>query len=113
MTKTDKKKDKQIREILTVVCEIALESYPGFKWLTHRVNYKRFPDSLSIICVFATREQVSALRVHNHDKILCELIKEKLLSDNVIVKDIFQHVSFDSEESCWAENNGRWSERLY
>ena len=44
MTKTDKKRDKAIREALTKACEIALQRNDGFQWLTHEVDYKRFPS---------------------------------------------------------------------
>lgn len=45
MRKTDKKTDNKLREVLTGVCDDALEEFAGFKWLTHLVNYDDFPKS--------------------------------------------------------------------
>ena len=52
MRKTDKKIDNNIRNVLNKVCEQALIEVNGFVWLTHQVNYDKFPASLSVICVF-------------------------------------------------------------
>ncbi|WP_194756662.1 hypothetical protein [Aliidiomarina indica] len=52
MRKTDKKLDNQIVKALTGVCEASKNDVSGFDWLTHEVNYQRFPDSLVITLVF-------------------------------------------------------------
>ena len=108
MRKTDKKIENALRGALTEACEIALEQHEGFVWLTHFVNYKKFPGTLSIVCVFDTNEQLS--KANNDD--LCAIIKDKLASINIEIQDIRQHVSFDSEENCEKENNGNWQERF-
>ena len=87
---------------------MALESHEGFMWLTHLVNYKNFPDSLSIVCVFDTNEQLAKA----NDEALRTIIQQKLASIDISLKDIRQHVSFDTEENCERENNGKWHERL-
>lgn len=52
MRKTDKHRERQIIDALNTVCERALErSLPGFTWLTHHVDYQRFPNSLSVFCI--------------------------------------------------------------
>ena len=108
MRKTDKKIDNALREALTEVCDLALEEYEGFTWLTHFASYDHFPDSLSIVCVFDTNEQLEKA----NDQSFRAAIKEKLASMNVRIKDIRQHVSFDTEENCKRENNGNWHERF-
>lgn len=72
MTKTDKKKDKLIRELLTDVCESEKQGVTGFMWLTHQVNFKQFPQSLIISCAFSdveskqlAKEDGSMLRLTN------------------------------------------------
>ncbi|MFC5080319.1 hypothetical protein VTH8203_03634 [Vibrio thalassae] len=55
MRKSDKKIDKLIREVLTKVCEDTLKGYDGFIWVTHRVEFSSFPQSLKITCVFETK----------------------------------------------------------
>ncbi|GHD32080.1 Fis family transcriptional regulator [Parahalioglobus pacificus] len=112
MRKTDRKTDKRIREALTEVCDIALNEVEGFAWLTHLVNYQSFPDSLSVVCVFANKiDLLSALSSHK-DHFLRSLIDEKLRGVNVPIKDLSRQVSFDSEECCQKENDGNWKERL-
>ncbi|RUO29239.1 hypothetical protein CWE12_09650 [Aliidiomarina sedimenti] len=52
MRKTDKKTDREIIRQLTDLCEAAKDTHPGFIWLTHEVNYQRFPQSLKVVLVF-------------------------------------------------------------
>ncbi|RUO32451.1 hypothetical protein [Aliidiomarina soli] len=52
MRKTDKKTDREIIQQLTQVCEAAKDTHTGFIWLTHEVNYQRFPQSLQVVLVF-------------------------------------------------------------
>ena len=52
MRKSDKKIENQIREVLTEVCEDTLKGYDGFLWVTHKVKFSSFPQSLNIVCVF-------------------------------------------------------------
>ena len=108
MRKTDKKIDNAIRCVLTETCDIALEQFTGFQWLTHFVNYNDFPESLSIVCIFDTNVNLSKA---NKD-VLCELIKQKLLSIDINLKTTHQHVRFDTEENCLNEHDGKWKERF-
>lgn len=108
MRKTDKKIDNSIIKVLTEVCEIAQENYDGFKWITHFANYKNFPHSLSIVCVYDRNQQLQK----TDTKRLCTLIKEKLASIDIDIYDIHQRVTFDTEENCQNENNGDWNERF-
>ncbi|MCK7459775.1 hypothetical protein [Idiomarina aminovorans] len=57
MRKTDKKLEREIIRELTQVCETAKFEHEGFSWLTHEVDYQRFPQSLKVTLVF--NEQVS------------------------------------------------------
>ncbi|WP_275978045.1 hypothetical protein [Idiomarina rhizosphaerae] len=43
MRKTDKKLEREIIRELTQMCEVAKFDHEGFIWLTHEVNYQRFP----------------------------------------------------------------------
>ncbi|WP_287816905.1 hypothetical protein [Idiomarina sp.] len=56
MRKNDKKIEREIIRELTRVCEEAKFEHQGFTWLTHDVNYQRFPQSLMVTLVF--NEQV-------------------------------------------------------
>ena len=108
MRKTDKKIDNALRAALTEACDLALEKHAGFLWLTHFANYQDFPDSLSIVCIFDTNEQLSKANL----KELCAIIKNKLTSIDIKIKNIQQHVIFDTEENCEKENNGNWKVRF-
>lgn len=90
LTKTNQKIDNNICKALTIACENSLLKVSGFVWLTHRVNYTHFPESLVVTCVF--------------DK--------ELLKVGVVLKNIKQQVHFDSEEACLREHQGDWAQRL-
>ncbi|QDP01423.1 hypothetical protein [Thalassotalea sp. PS06] len=108
MRKSDKKTDNAIRKVLTEACDQALEEYPGFKWLTHTVNYDRFPESLVVICVFETNEQITQVDIEE----IRNLMQRKLSSIGINLKKAHKQVRIDSEESCEQQNNGNWSQRL-
>ncbi len=108
MRKTDKKIDNAIRVVLTEACELALTKHPGFEWLTHRVDYNRFPESLSVVCIFDTNAHLESA----DQQALCSLIHQKLVSIDIRIKNPRQLVCFDTEENCAAQHDGRWNERL-
>ncbi|WP_076410323.1 Fis family transcriptional regulator [Shewanella sp. UCD-KL12] len=112
MRKSDKKIENSLRESLTQVCEQALEQVEGFEWITHLVNYDNFPQSLKIICVFDTNEQLSAALENKQDEYLIKLIQQALTKVSIKVKDLSAKVSFDTEENCSRQDDGKWSSRL-
>ena len=113
MRKTDKKIENSIRKSLTEVCEHALESVTGFKWLTHLVtNYKNISDSISILCVFETDDELSKALSEHKDEFMYRLIKEKLSVLEINVTNIKQQVRFDSEQACEKYHGGKWHERF-
>lgn len=112
MKKADKKIENCTRQVLTEVCEVALDEVTGFKWITHFANYSYFPDSLSVVCVFDTNNELSNACGAHQDDFLRNLIKEKLSTADIQIKDIRQHVNFDTEEACENENGGKWHERF-
>ena len=112
MKKSDKKLEKQIREALTNVCEIALEQVSGFKWLTHIVNFSSFPESLLIVCVFDSNAELKQTISNHQDVELINLINKELLAVGIKIRAISQKVAFDSEENCSRENDGKWNERF-
>ncbi len=112
MRKTDKKIDNQLRLVLIDVCEVALEEINGFQWLTHLVNYSSFPKSLKIVCVFETNEEVSSFLSENSQNKLTALIQLKLSAIDIKVKNVVDHIYYDTEENCTNENGGNWSARL-
>ncbi|XQW86231.1 Fis family transcriptional regulator [Thalassotalea piscium] len=111
MRKTDKKIDNQLRNLLTDVCDFATDSVDGFEWLTHRVNYSKFPESLHIVCIFDTYKNLGDYKLLD-DKLLAPLIQAKLNTMGIKFKDISAHVSYDCEEYCLKDHDGNWAKRL-
>lgn len=112
MKKTDKKNERAIRDALTNVCDIALDEVTGFQWLTHLVNYSRFPDSLSVVCIFSTENDLSKALLAKRDDFLRSLIRENLRAVGIAINDAAGQVRFDTEEACEREHGGKWRERL-
>jgi hypothetical protein len=110
--KAHKKIENLLRVALTEVCEVATHEVAGFKWLTHFVNYSKFPESLSVVCVFDTKSDLANLIITHQDVYLVSLIEERLSAADIPVKNISRHVSFDTEEACRDEHGGKWHERF-
>ncbi|MFT5653310.1 MAG: hypothetical protein ACI8UC_001575 [Psychromonas sp.] len=112
MRKTDKKLDNQIRLALTELCESELKEVAGFEWLTHLVNYAHFPKSLKVVCVFDSNENLQRFMatVSHHE--LNSLIHKKLFEIGIKVNNITDHLSYDTQENCYNNNSGKWTDRL-
>ncbi|MCV6610695.1 MAG: Fis family transcriptional regulator [Amphritea sp.] len=103
--KSDKKLENQLRITLTEVCEASLKEDTGFQWLTHTVDYQKFPDSLQITCMFDTPENLAEFLKSAHKAALTELIRDKLDSVGIRLKKPERQVVFDIEGD---ENKGEW-----
>jgi hypothetical protein len=112
MRKSDKKIENQLRIALTEVCDTALKHFNGFEWLTHLVNYDNFPASLKVICVFDTNDNLSNFTNSQSYQELGILIQKKLFEINVNLTNKTNQISYDTEENCLKNNNGRWADRL-
>ena len=112
MRKTDKKLESTLIKALTEVCDEALETFDGFQWLTHFVNYSHFPDSLIVVCVFDTNEHLEKMYQEDTGDTFRHMVKSKLESIGIRLKNIHSHVKFDTEEACRKENDGRWNKRF-
>lgn len=112
MRKSDKKLDKQICDELTQVCHMALAEIDGFVWLTHLVNYNRFPDSLIIVCVFETDQMLALANAQGADIKLRNWIVTQLKLIDIRIQKPNQQVLFDSEEACRLNHNGDWALRF-
>ena len=110
MRKTDKKIDKQICDVLTEVCEVALTKNSGFKWLTHLVNYSSFPRSLKVICIFDTNENLKTFTTNNGHLEFNAAIQKALAGIGISINN--DQVSYDTEENCDKANGGKWAARF-
>ncbi|MBQ0758576.1 MAG: hypothetical protein KBT72_02885 [Zhongshania sp.] len=92
MRKNDKKLDNSIRIQLTEVCDYALDHTQGFLWLTHTVDYKRFPNSLAVRCVFTANSLAAAIQ----ETPLNQLIKDKLSTAGINIQ--FTQIQYTPEK---------------
>ncbi len=99
MRKTDKKIEAAIVQSLTQVCDQALDSIEGFSWLTHQVNYKDFPRSLNITCVFDCDEALRKALQGSDAELLTDMISAALGRIDISLDKKTACISFASEES--------------
>ena len=112
MKKTDKTLENTIVKVLTHVCEESLKAINGFQWLTHLVNYKDFPRSLTVICIFETQDQLVTLLNSPQHEYLINSIIDQLSAAGIQLPKKQKHIQFDSEEACLLEHAGNWNRRL-
>lgn len=112
MRKTDKKLENTLIAALTEVCEAAIEAFDGFQWLTHFANYSHFPNSLTIVCIFDTNENLEKMYQKDTGDAFRHMIKSKLEAIDIRLRNINPHVKFDTEEECKKEHDGRWNKRF-
>ncbi|MBC3766170.1 Fis family transcriptional regulator [Neptunicella marina] len=112
MKSTIKKLENNIIKALTIACENAKTTTPGFSWLTHSAKFDNFPASLVVTCVFETEQQIVDARQQKLDQALIKDIHKQMLKIGVVLKQPRHNVFFDSEERCIAEHAGNWKKRL-
>lgn len=108
MKKTDKKLENALVKALTKACEIAQETQPGFLWLTHTVNYPRLAQSLTVICVFANKQQAEKANTAE----LEQMLKTQLQALGIDVTKAKHFLAIDSEENGADINNPQWLKRF-
>jgi len=112
MRKSDKNIENKLRLAFTDVCESALKDVEGFHWLTHLVNYSNFPNSLKVICVFETNQHLDNYLLCNNNNHIQSLIQCELNKLDIKLKNVTNHVLFDTEENCEKQHQGNWAKRL-
>ncbi|WP_439106556.1 hypothetical protein [Congregibacter sp.] len=111
MKKTDKKTERALSAALTRICDSALKAIPGFVWITHFVNYKDFPNSLVIVSVFGTDDELREVCGAQLDLRLSASIQEELKMLDAPINVKAHQIRCDTEEACERDNNGNWQER--
>ncbi|MGY2258813.1 hypothetical protein [Pseudomonas sp. SDO55104_S430] len=104
--------ERELSRALTWACELAKSEIVGFEWLTHRVDYQRFPDSLIVTWVFQGESDLKTAVAGQAKARMHELTQAALEDIGITVTDIAAHVEFDSEERCAAQHGGDWTARL-
>lgn len=96
MRKSDKKIDNLIREVLTDVCEDTLKNYEGFLWVTHKVKFPSFPQSLQIICVFESNQDRTRFLTGNGQHHVSTTIQNAFSRAGVQIKNISKQISYET-----------------
>lgn len=112
MRKSDKKIENQIRDVLTDVCEDTLKGYDGFLWVTHTVNFSSFPQSLKIVCVFDTNQDRTNFLEGEGHKEVSMTIQKAFSQVGIALKNSDKHISYDTQENCDRDHQGKWNKRL-
>ncbi|GAL33977.1 hypothetical protein JCM19240_885 [Vibrio maritimus] len=98
MRKSDKKIDNLIREVLTEVCENTLKNYEGFLWVTHKVKFPSFPQSLQIICVFESNQDRANFLMSDGQQHVSTSIQKAFNQVGVQLKNIRNQISYETRQ---------------
>lgn len=91
--------ERELVRALTVACETAKAEIAGFKWLTHQVDYDKFPRSLMVTWVFDSDANMKAAIASEDKNRMFALTLEAFEDIGITVSSVASHVEFDSEES--------------
>lgn len=105
-------RERQLIACLTRACETGKAEIVGFAWLTHLVDYHKFPSSLMVTWVFDTQANRDRALANGQDERMVELTAEAFSGAGISVSAVSAHLSFDSEEQCRRVDAGNWQQRL-
>lgn len=97
---------------LTDACKSAKGQIPGFVWLTHSVNFDTFPASLKIVWVFDTQVSKDFALADGEARFMVERTAQALVDASINVRQVANHVFYDSEDECQRACGGNWAKRL-
>lgn len=90
--------ERELIRTLTDACETAKSEIVGFQWLTHDVNYERFPESLIVTWVFdGEANKARALASADKARVL-ELTLAAFEEVGISVSRIADHVAFSIKQ---------------
>ncbi len=106
------KMERKLIASLTQACEEAKPMLTGFTWLTHTVDYQRFPESLVVTWVFDTNTNLTTALKSGARQEIDDLTAQAFADAGVNVDSLSRHVDLDSEEACQRAHAGDWDARL-
>ena len=104
--------ERQLSSCLTEACEEGKAQIVGFSWLTHEVDFGRFPESLQVTWIFTTEAQKTDALAQGQDVLMRNLARAALDEAGVDMEKLIAPVRFDSEEACNRSDGGDWQRRL-
>lgn len=104
--------ERTLAATLTDACEAAKAEIVGFEWLTHDVDYQRFPASLRVIWVFASQAEQDAAIAKGQERLMQALTAAALQAADVALENPAVQVRLDNEQQCLRVDGGNWQQRL-
>lgn len=104
--------ERTLATTLTNACEAGKAEIIGFHWLTHDVDYQRFPASLRVIWVFASQAEQDAAIAKGQERLMQELTAAALQAAEIALETPAAHVHLDNEQQCLRVDAGNWQQRL-
>lgn len=90
--------ERELIRTLTTACETAKSEIVGFQWLTHEVDFERFPQSLRVTWMFDS-EASRARALASPDKArMLELTQAAFDEVGISISSIAEHVAFSVEQ---------------
>ena len=112
MKSGDKRTEKAIIKALISVCETCEGELTGFSWLTHFVDYSKFPQSLKIVLVFETIQNLNNAKNNSDLEAITQLVNSNLLDQGVSIKELSKAIFFDTEENGADVDNLKWGRKF-
>ncbi|MFN3771101.1 MAG: hypothetical protein ACK4TD_22240 [Ectopseudomonas guguanensis] len=92
--------ERELIRALITACETAKSEIVGFQWLTHEVDYERFPQSLRVTWMFDSEaSRAHALACSDKARML-ELTQAAFDEVGISVASIAEHVAFSVERQA-------------
>lgn len=98
MRKMDKPRERAIVAALTEVCEAEKQRNSEFAWISHRVNYQRFPDSLLLICAYRQPEHLARAISKGETQAISQQITQALAQRGISLTKPQRQLRFISEQ---------------
>ncbi len=108
MNKSQRKIENALVKALNEICEHLKQEQPGFVWLTHFVDHKLLSQSLKIIFVFDTNENLATAKNNTLFESVFTLCELHLKRESIHIKRIDKAVYFDTEENGANFENIQW-----
>ena len=110
--KPDARIERRLTRALTDACEQAKPLLPGFVWLTHLVDDQNIPDSLRVIWVFKTQDDMTSALKGDGWQYMRAFTEAALLEVGVAIGKVDGCLDADNEEDCLRVHGGDWQKRL-
>ncbi|TWD99037.1 hypothetical protein FB481_11819 [Pseudomonas sp. AG1028] len=90
--------ERELIRTLTEACETAKSEIVGFQWLTHEVDYERFPESLLVTWMFDSEASKTRALTSADRAMMLALTQAAFEAVGISVARINEHVAFSVEQ---------------